>query len=132
MLVVIGVLLSELFLRGGDQAKIMFGMLIVILSRYRIAGALRVARELNIFFRNMGGGAADFNVGTVGFVNARQRILAFAVVIAASPHALLTVSHDVPVRRLSSVSAFAATLNHNCKSMQISLRGRTCTRCPRQ
>jgi hypothetical protein len=34
--------------------------------------------------------------------------LAFAVIIATtSAHALLTVSHDVPVYRLSPVSAFA-------------------------
>jgi len=106
LLVVIRVLLTELFLRGGNQAKIMLGMLIVVLSGDGITGALRVACELNVFFRNVGSGTTDFNVGTVGFVNARQWILAFAVV-AASPHALLTISHDVPVCRLSSVLVFA-------------------------
>jgi hypothetical protein len=65
LLVVIGVLLAELFLRGGDQAKVMLGMLIVILSCDRIARALGVACELDVFFRNVGSCTADFDVGTV-------------------------------------------------------------------
>lgn len=65
LLVVIRVLLSELLLGGGDQTKIMFSMLIVILSGDRITGTLCVARELDVFFRNMRSGAADFDVGTV-------------------------------------------------------------------
>jgi hypothetical protein len=65
LLVVIWVLLTELFLRGGDQAKIMLGMLIVVLSGDRITRTLCVARELDIFFRDMRSGTADFDVGTV-------------------------------------------------------------------
>ncbi len=65
LLVVIWVLLTELFLRGSDQAKIMLGMLIVVLSGNRITRTLCVARELDIFFRDMRSGAADFDVGTV-------------------------------------------------------------------
>jgi hypothetical protein len=65
LLVVIRVLLTELFLRGSDQAKIMLGMLIVVLSGNRITRTLCVARELDIFFRDMRSGAADFDVGTV-------------------------------------------------------------------
>ncbi len=95
LLIVVGVLLAELFLRGGNETKIMFGVLVVILGGNRIAGALGVTRKLNIFFRNVRSRAANFDVRAVRFVNARQRILAFAVV-TASPHALLTVSH-VPV-----------------------------------
>ena len=101
---VVRVLLAELLLRRGDQAEIMLGVLIIIFRRDRIAGALRVARELDVFFRDMRGGAADLHVGPVRLVNPRQRILAFAMtavtatVTATSPHALLTVSHDLPVR----------------------------------
>jgi hypothetical protein len=95
LLIVVGVLLAELFLRGGNETEIMLGVLVVILGGNRIAGALSVTRKLDIFFRNVRSRAANFNVGAVRFVNARQRILAFAVV-TASPHALLTVSH-VPV-----------------------------------
>lgn len=65
LLVVIRVLLTELFLCGSDQTKIMLGMLIVVLSGDRITRTLCVARELDIFFRDMRSGAADFDVGTV-------------------------------------------------------------------
>jgi len=98
LLIVVGVLLPELFLSGGDQTEIMLGVLVVILGCHRITGPLRVTRKLNVFFCNMGSGAADFHVGTVRFINTRERILAFAV-IAAPPHSLLTVSHVLPVRR---------------------------------
>jgi len=53
LLIVVGVLLAELFLRGGDQAEIVLGVLIVILGRDRVAGTLCIARKLDIFFRNM-------------------------------------------------------------------------------
>ncbi len=92
LLIVVGVLLAELFLRGGNETKIMFGVLVVILGGNRIAGALGIARKVDIFFRNVRSRAANFDVRAVRFVNARQRILAFAVV-TASPHALLTISH---------------------------------------
>lgn len=65
LLVVVGVLLTKLFLRGGDQAKVVFGMLIVVLSGDRIARTLGVARQLDIFFRNVGSRTADFDVGAV-------------------------------------------------------------------
>lgn len=108
LVVLIGILLPELFLRRGDQTEIMFGVLIVVFRRDRIARALCVASELEIFFRNGRGSAANFNVRPVGFVDPGQRVLAFAVlivvvvvvVIVVTPaHALLTVSHDVPFRR---------------------------------
>ena len=51
--------LPELLLGGGDQAEIMLGVLIVILGRDRVAGRARVARQLDVFFRNVGGGTAD-------------------------------------------------------------------------
>ena len=65
LLIVVGILLAELFLRRGDKAEIMFRMLIVILGGDRIAGSLCVARELNIFFRNVRSSAADFDVRPV-------------------------------------------------------------------
>jgi hypothetical protein len=59
--------------------------------------------------------------------------LTFAVVIiAAPPHALLTVSHDVPVRRPFTLSRLSPpNAQQNCKPTQIFLRGRTCTSNPR-
>jgi hypothetical protein len=65
LLVVVWILLTELFLRGGNQAKVVLSMLVVVLGRNRIARTLRVARELDIFFRYMRSGAANFDVGTV-------------------------------------------------------------------
>src|SRR5712691_41000 len=44
------IVLAELFLRACDQPIIVFGMLIVVFRRYGIAGGLRIARKLNIFF----------------------------------------------------------------------------------
>jgi hypothetical protein len=83
--------LPELFLRGGDQAEVMLGVLKVVLRRHRVARGLRVARQLHVFLGDVVGSPADFHVGTVGFVDPRERILALAV---SPPHAfVLTVSH---------------------------------------
>jgi hypothetical protein len=117
LLIVVGVLLTKLLLRGGDQAEVVLRVLIVILSGYRVAGPLRVTRELDVLFRNMRGGAADFDVGTVRLVNAREGILTFAVV-ASPPHALLTVSHVVPVRR-------PFTLSRHSRRTQLNLQVQT-------
>ena len=126
LLIVVRVLLTKLFLRRGDQAEVVLGVLIIILGGHRVARPLRVTRELDVFFRDMRSGAADFDVGTVRLVNAREGILTLAVV-ASPPHALLTVSHVVPVRRPFTLSRhLRRTLNSTCKSKQISLRGRTC------
>jgi len=70
-LIVIGVLLAKLLLRRGDQTEIMLGVLIVVFSGYRIARALCVTRELNIFFRNMRGGTADLYVRPVRLIDPR-------------------------------------------------------------
>src|SRR6202041_1416086 len=98
--------LTELLLGSGDQAEIMLGMLVVVLGGYRIAGRARVARQLHIFFRDVGCGAANLDVGSVGFEHPGHRILAAPVVIivvvivvpVAHPLVVvLTVSHIVPL-----------------------------------
>src|ERR1035437_3026424 len=97
--------LTERFLRGGDQAEIMLGMLIVILGGHRIAGRARVARQLHVFFRDVGCGTADLDVGSVGLEHPGHRVLAAAapVVIAAvivpvtHPLVVLSVSHVLPL-----------------------------------
>ena len=53
LLLKIRLILAKLFLRGGDQTKIMFGVLIIIFGGNRISGALRVAGELEVFFGNV-------------------------------------------------------------------------------
>lgn len=100
LLIVIRVLLPKLFLRRRDQPEVMLGVLIVILGCDRVAGALRVTRELDVLLRDVGGRAANFHIGPVRLVNPCQRILALAAMMtAATPHALLTVSHGVSVRQ---------------------------------
>jgi hypothetical protein len=100
LLLVIGLRLAQLFLRGGDQAKIMFGVLIVILRCDRIAGALRVARKLKIFLGDVRCGPANFHVLPVGLVHSRQWILMMATTLTVTTaHALiLTVSHGLLFR----------------------------------
>ncbi len=64
-------------LRGlgrGDQAKIMFGVLEVILGRHRIAPGMSIARKLEIFLRHVMGVAPNLNVRAIGFIGARQGV----------------------------------------------------------
>ena len=65
LLVVVRILLTELLLRRGDKTEIMFGMLVVIFRGHRVAGSLRVARKLDVFFRYMRSCAADFDIRPV-------------------------------------------------------------------
>jgi hypothetical protein len=89
--------LPELLLGSRDQAQIMLGVLVVILRRNRIARRLRVARKLEIFLGDMRPCAADFDVGSVRFVDPGEWIVALAV---SPPHTLvLTVSHGLRVRQ---------------------------------
>src|SRR6201999_1337618 len=104
-LLIIGLGLAELFLGGGNQPEIMLGVLIIVLGRDRVAGALPIARELQILFRDMRRRAADFHVRSVGLVHARQWILVVTTFAVATAHSLvLTVSHDL----LSRQPLFAA------------------------
>src|ERR1700731_5181024 len=73
--------LTELFLGSGDQTEIMLGMLVVIFGGYRISGRARVARQLHIFFSDVRCGAANLDVGPVGFEHPGHRILAAPVVV---------------------------------------------------
>lgn len=99
LLIVIRILLPKLFLRRRDQPEVMLGVLVVILGCDRVAGALRIAGELDVLLRDVGGGAANFHIGPVRLVNPCQRILALAAMAAATPHTLLAVSHGVSVRQ---------------------------------
>lgn len=90
--------LAELFLRRSDHAEIMLSMLVIILGRHGVSGSLGIARQLDIFLRNMRGRPADFDVRPVRFVNPCERVRALAaIIVIASTHAfVLTVSHDLP------------------------------------
>ena len=75
-----------------DQAEVMLRVLKVTFSHDRIAGRMGIARKLQVFLCNMVGGAANLDVGPVGFVGPCERIGPFAVV--ATAHTLvLTWSH---------------------------------------
>ena len=97
LLLIVGLALTELFLSRGDQTKVMLCVLIVILRCNRIAGTLRIAGELQIFFGDMRSRAANFYVWSIGFIYPGQGILMVMVMAAfaiTTPHALvLTVSH---------------------------------------
>ena len=100
------VVLTELLLRHRDHAVIVLGMLVVIFRGDRITRGLRVARELNVFFRDVRRISANFHIGPVRFVDAHHRIVILAMVVVASAHALvLTVSHDSPVANPFIVAA---------------------------
>lgn len=95
LLLIIGILLPKLFLRRRDQSEVVLCVLIIIFGGDGITGALRVARELNIFFSHLGSGTANFYIGPVRLINSRQRILTLAVVIVVpAPHPLVIVSHS--------------------------------------
>jgi hypothetical protein len=87
-----------------------FSVLVVIFCCDRVAGTARIAGKLDIFLGNVRGGAADLDVGSVGFENPGHRVLAAPVVIVVTTiiiiiivvptaHTLVvvrTVSHVVP------------------------------------
>jgi hypothetical protein len=63
--IVLLVLRRELRLRCRDHPKIVFGMLQISFGRDRVAGRLRIASKLKIFFGDMVGGASDLHVRPV-------------------------------------------------------------------
>jgi len=102
----VGILLPELLLRGGDQAKIMLGVLEIIFGGNRIAGGLGIARKLKIFFGHVIGRSANLHIRAVRLINPGEGVLIAPVVvlliIVAPAHALvvivmmlLTVSHGL-------------------------------------
>ncbi|OJU21674.1 MAG: hypothetical protein BGN84_05845 [Afipia sp. 62-7] len=104
-LLLLRLVLAELFLRRGDQAEIMFGVLVVIFGGNRIARTARVAGELNIFLGNMRSGAANLDVGSVGLEDPGHRVLAAPVIVVVivvvipAAHTLVViraVSHEMP------------------------------------
>jgi hypothetical protein len=95
--------LPELLLGGRDQTKIVLGVLIIILGGHRVAGRARIARQLHIFFSDVGCGTADLDVRPVRLEYPSHRVLPSAVVVivivvpVAHPFVVLTVSHVVPL-----------------------------------
>jgi len=125
LLLVIGIALAKLFLRGGDQAEIMFGVLIIIFGGNRISGALRVAGELEIFIGDVRRRSANFYVLPVGLVHSRQWILvmmATTLAIATAHTFVLPVSHGLLFRQPRSScdgADAAASVSPNLMHCQI-------------
>src|SRR5581483_8815493 len=55
-LLLLRLVLPELLLGRRDDAEVMLRVLVIVLSRDRIAGALCITRELQIFLGDVGGG----------------------------------------------------------------------------
>ena len=89
--------LTELLLRGSDQTEIMFGMLVVVLGGNRVAGGTGVACQLDVFFGDVRGGAADLDVGPVRFEYPGHRVLAAPVVIVVVIIVVVPVTHPLVV-----------------------------------
>src|SRR5690606_19058840 len=69
----------------------------------RVAGGLRVARELQVLLGDMVRCSPDFHVRTVRLVDPGQRIVSAAI---AAAHALvLSVSHFIPSLSLRGIAA---------------------------
>ena len=68
LLIVRWLTLSKLLLGRGDQPKIMLGVLVIVFRCNWIARALRVACQLEIFFRNVGCRSANFYLRSIGLV----------------------------------------------------------------
>jgi hypothetical protein len=67
--------LRQLRLRSHDQAVIMLRMLKVVFRLNAVAAGMRVARQLQVFFVDMRGGAADFHVRPVRIHRPAQDVL---------------------------------------------------------
>ena len=84
-IVVIGILLAELFLRGGYQAEIVFGVLVVIFGRYAVAGGCRVTRESQVFLVHLKRVAANSDAWSVAIEHIRS--IATPATVAAAARA---------------------------------------------
>ena len=105
----IGAALAHLLLaKGHDDAVIVLSVLHIVLGQHRVAGRMRIARQLHIFFRNMRRRAAQLDIRPGALKAPRQRILRLAVsvvrvvvvIIATATAAaiLLSLPHGLPFK----------------------------------
>ena len=83
-------------LRGGDDAEIVLGVLQVAFRPDRIAGRVRIARQLQVFLADVVGRAPDLHVRPVRLEGSGERVgtLAIIVIVVAAAHTfVLTRSH---------------------------------------
>lgn len=73
-----GLVAGELRLGRRDNAEIVLGVLQIGLGQDRVAGGLGIARQLNVFFSDMGGGSTNLHVGAVRLIAPAQRVRTLA------------------------------------------------------
>ncbi len=78
---ILRVLDGHLRLGSRDDAVVVLGVLQIVLGHDPVAGALRIASELRVFFRDLLRRPADLHIRTVALVVARQGIRPLAVVV---------------------------------------------------
>jgi hypothetical protein len=101
--------LGQLLAISHDDARIMLGVLQIILCQHGIARRLRIAGERKILLRDMRRRPPDFHVRSVGFEAARQRIVVFPIVIPAATAAiLLSLPHCPSGSYVTSTGLFNA------------------------
>ena len=81
--------LGQLLAIRHDDARVMFGVLQIVLCKHRVAGRLRIPGERKILLRDMRRRAPDLHIRSVGFEAARQRIVVFPIVITTATAAIL-------------------------------------------
>ena len=95
-----------LFAIGQDDAVVVLGMLQIAFREHGIAGRQCVACQRNVFLGYMRRCSTNFDVGTRTLKTARQRILRFAVVAAA------TVTITIAIVVTAAAAAILLTLPH--------------------
>jgi hypothetical protein len=81
-------------LRRGNKPKVMFGVLQVILSSNRVSPCVSISCKLKVFFGDVMGVTAYFDVRPIRFIGSRQRIGPTPIVRRPAAHPLvLTWSH---------------------------------------
>ena len=115
----------ELLAVGHDYAAVVLGVLEIILSQNAIAGRLRVTCERQVFLRNMGGGAANFHIGSVRLEATRQRVLPLAERSVGAAAVVIAVA--VVVATATTAVLLMLTWPH-WRSSSCSLKYRLCER----
>jgi len=101
---------------GKNDAVIVLGMLEIVFCQHRIARGLCIPCERNVFLGDVRRRATQLHIGTIALEASRQRILAFALLIAliasaAASAVLLSLPHGlqsqivIETSRRSSASA---------------------------
>ncbi|MDQ0321559.1 hypothetical protein QO002_003697 [Pararhizobium capsulatum DSM 1112] len=81
----------HLRLRGSNDAVVVFRVLEIVFSYHSVAGALCITGQVSIFFGDMLRGSTDLYIRTGAVIGARQRVLAFAVMVVIATTAAAAI-----------------------------------------